>query len=256
MIKKLSRVVHPPTPCIRHAFATSKRPMLAVVVGRTREIARQIVEKSLSRRNCAGVCVRVTAFPPRPPLRAGGLGGNLYEERWMPCGRSAFQIRGLPQSGDVLTPQLPHLPAVDEERVAQMCRSILRLNRDVRAALDRSRSVRSQQHQFKPVWNLVDAVLDGHVRWSLQQKVQFGEGVALSHDGAGNSRRPRLRAARPKPYSVVRGWLSQYFHSKSSCTEPRAYPATPSLPRNRDHPEWRAHEREYHRDPAASPSGR
>src|SRR5215831_19873312 len=56
---------------------------------------------------------------------------------------------------------------------------VLRLNHDVRAFVDLSRSVRSQQHQFKPVWNLVDAVLDGHARhgMALLAEMQFGEGV-------------------------------------------------------------------------------
>src|SRR5262249_56571487 len=56
---------------------------------------------------------------------------------------------------------------------------VLPLNHDVRALVDLSRSVRSQQHQFKPVWNLVDAVLDGHARhgMALLAEMQFGEGV-------------------------------------------------------------------------------
>ena len=56
---------------------------------------------------------------------------------------------------------------------------VLRLNHDVRALVDLSRSVRSQQHQFKPVWNLVDAVLDSHARheMALLAEMQFGEGV-------------------------------------------------------------------------------
>src|SRR5262245_25500428 len=56
---------------------------------------------------------------------------------------------------------------------------VLRINHDVRALGDLSRPVRGQQHQFKPVWNLVDAVLDGHARHgiALLAEKQFNEGV-------------------------------------------------------------------------------
>src|SRR6516225_4296720 len=76
---------------------------------------------------------------------------------------------------------------------------VLRLNHDVRALVDLSRSVRSQQHQFKAVWNLVDAVLDGHARhgMALLAKMQFGEGIVPrpSH----SFKAPGWRAAAPRP---------------------------------------------------------
>src|SRR5262245_50030951 len=58
---------------------------------------------------------------------------------------------------------------------------VVRLNHDVRAFVDLARAVRSQQHEFKPIWNLVDAVLDGYARhgMALLAEMQLGEGVVL-----------------------------------------------------------------------------
>src|SRR5215471_4129197 len=54
---------------------------------------------------------------------------------------------------------------------------VLRLNHNVRALVDLSRSVSSQQHQFKPVWNLVDTILDRHARHGMTPlaELQLGE---------------------------------------------------------------------------------
>src|SRR5262249_29602093 len=56
---------------------------------------------------------------------------------------------------------------------------VLRLNHDVGAFVDLSRAVRSQQHEFKPIWNLVDAVLNGDARhgMALPAEMQFGGSV-------------------------------------------------------------------------------
>src|SRR5262245_46686233 len=54
---------------------------------------------------------------------------------------------------------------------------VVRLNHDVRAFVDLSRAMRSQQHEFKSIWNLVDAVLDGYARHAmvLLEEKQFGK---------------------------------------------------------------------------------
>ena len=44
---------------------------------------------------------------------------------------------------------------------------VLGVDGDLRAVGDRPRPVRRQQHQLEAVWNLVDAVLDGHARHAM-----------------------------------------------------------------------------------------
>src|SRR5262245_26929469 len=66
---------------------------------------------------------------------------------------------------------------------------VLRLNHDVRAFIDLSRAVRSQQHEFKPIWNLVDAVLNGYARHGMALLRKCNSAKVLSHYRAADSRR-------------------------------------------------------------------